>query len=83
MESFFKQCVFTKPEGEGGEVTQGAAAGGLTAIQVFMQTNQKDAGARAGRHGQYPTTALLILLFILRSQFRFRFVTRVNIKFGR
>lgn len=83
MESFFKQCVFTKPEGEGGEVTQGAAAGGLTAVQVFMQTNQKDAGARAGLHGQYRTTPLLMLLFILRSRLRFRFITRVDMKFSR
>lgn len=71
MESFFKQCVFTKPEGKVGEVTQGAAAGGLGIIQVFLQTNQKDAGTWAGYHSEYWTGTVLILLFILSRRLQF------------
>lgn len=48
-----KQCVFTKPEGKVGEVTQGEAAGGLRTIQVFLQTNQKDVGIWAGYHSEH------------------------------
>lgn len=44
-----RQCVFSKPEGEVGQITQRPATGGLRTIQVFLENNQKHVGVGAGR----------------------------------
>lgn len=49
-----KQCVFTRPEGNVGRVTQGSASGGL--LRCSLQTNQK----RAGKWAAYHSTVMIL-----------------------
>lgn len=60
-----EQCVFTKPEGKVGKVTQGEAAGGLRPIQVFAK---KMVEYGLGSTASTETSTVVILKMYLLSQ---------------
>lgn len=62
-----KQCVFTKPEGKVGKVTQGAAAGGLRPFRYSSKRTKKMLGDGLGITASTGTSTRLILEIYVRS----------------
>lgn len=59
----FKQCVFTDPEGEVGEVTRGLALEGSGPFRYSCKLTKKDVRIQAGYHSKYSSDTSNVFMF--------------------